>query len=138
MSAPVRVGLIGAGPWAQNVHAPGLAAHPRTTLTTVWARRPEIAGRLADAHGATVSSSVEKLLDQVDAVAFAVPPSVQAELAIQAAAAGKHLIVEKPLAPHVAAAEQVVAAVDKAKVAALMMLTMRYSASTKAWLQDLA
>jgi predicted dehydrogenase len=138
MSEPVQVGLIGAGHWARKVHAPGLVAHPKTELTLVWARKPEAAARLADATGTAVATSVENLLDQVDAVAFAVPPSVQAELACQAASAGKHLILEKPLAPDVASAQRVVDAVDKAGVAALMMLTMRYSAATKAWLRTLA
>lgn len=40
---PVRVGLIGAGPWARDMHAPMLAAGPETVLTAVWARRPDAA-----------------------------------------------------------------------------------------------
>ncbi|MFE6133357.1 gfo/Idh/MocA family oxidoreductase, partial [Streptomyces sp. NPDC056437] len=41
LPAPVRVGLVGAGPWARAMHARMLAAGPETTLTAVWARRPE-------------------------------------------------------------------------------------------------
>ena len=37
-------------------------------------------------------------LDAVDGVAFAVPPDVQAPIAVAAARAGKHLMLEKPLA----------------------------------------
>ncbi|HPJ19491.1 MAG TPA: gfo/Idh/MocA family oxidoreductase, partial [Actinomycetota bacterium] len=36
---PVRVGLVGAGPWAEILHAPMLAAGPETTLAVVYARR---------------------------------------------------------------------------------------------------
>ncbi|WP_020669439.1 Gfo/Idh/MocA family protein [Amycolatopsis nigrescens] len=138
MDEQLRVGLVGAGPWARNVHAPGLADHPGTTLSTVWARRPEAATELAEAHCASVSATVDELLDQVDAVAFAVPPAVQAELGVQAAKAGKHLILEKPVAPDLAAAEQLAGAVAEAGVATLMMLTLRYATETQDWLTDLA
>ena len=49
-------------------------------------------------------------LDAVDAVAFAVPPDVQAPLAIRAAEAGKHLLLEKPVALSVSDADKLVAA----------------------------
>jgi predicted dehydrogenase len=138
MDEQLRVGLVGAGPWAKAVHAPGLAEHPGTELTTVWARRPEAARELAEAHGAAVSASVEELFAQVDAVAFAVPPAVQAELAIQAAHAGKHVILEKPIAPDVESAERLTDAVLTAEVASLVMFTLRYAVETREWLDDLA
>ena len=94
----VRVGLVGAGPWAGMFHAPMLSADAGTTLAAVWSRRPEAAEQLATAHGATAASSFGDLLSRCDAVAFSVPPDVQAELAPTAALAGKHLILEKPLA----------------------------------------
>ena len=94
----LRVGLVGAGPWAEMFHAPMLAAGPRTSLAAVWARRPEAAEELATSYGAPHVSSFDDLLEACDAVAFAVPPSVQAELAPRAAQADKHLLLEKPLA----------------------------------------
>lgn len=130
----LRVGLVGAGPWARTVHAPGLTDHPGTTLAGVWTRRPEIATAVADEHGAQAFPSFEELLDHVDAVAFAVPPTVQADYAVQAAKAGKHLILEKPLAGTVAAAERIADAVDESGVVAVMMLTLRYAYQTREWL----
>jgi predicted dehydrogenase len=134
----LRVGLIGTGPWARNVHAPGLADHPGTTLTAVWSRSPEPARELAEAHGAAVAVSVDDLLDQVDAVAFAVPPAVQGELAVQAAEAGKHLILEKPIAADLVSAQRLADAVTAAGVATLVVLTLRYAAQTREWLADIA
>jgi predicted dehydrogenase len=134
----LRVGLVGTGPWAARVHAPGLADHPGTTLTSVWARRPGPARELADAHGAKAAGSFEELLEQVDAVAFAVPPSVQGELALKAAEAGKHLILEKPIAGDLPSAQRLADAVSAADVAALVMLTLRYAAQTREWLAGLA
>ncbi|RZQ65298.1 Gfo/Idh/MocA family protein [Amycolatopsis suaedae] len=138
MDAQLRVGLVGAGPWARIVHAPGLFEHPATKLTTVWARRTEAATELAEARGASVSGSFDELLDQVDAVAFAVPPAVQAGLAITAAEAGKHLILEKPIAGDLATAERLAAAIGDAGVAALVMLTLRYAPETQEWLDGVA
>ncbi|WP_410627240.1 Gfo/Idh/MocA family protein [Amycolatopsis sp. cmx-8-4] len=134
----LRVGLVGAGPWATTVHAPGLADHPGTALTAVWARRPEAAQALADTHCATAAESIEDLFAQVDAVAFAVPPSIQAELGVRAAEAGKHLILEKPIAADLAGAQRLADAVAAADVAALVVLTLRYSAQTQEWLAGLA
>lgn len=121
----LRVGLVGAGPWAGFVHAPLLVAGPETELAGVWARRPEAAAELAGRHGVPTLPSFDALLDGCEAVAFAVPPAVQAELAPRAARAGKHLLLEKPLADDVAGAEQVAAAVAEAGVASLVVLTYR-------------
>ncbi|HEX6352339.1 Gfo/Idh/MocA family protein [Actinophytocola sp.] len=132
----LRVGLVGAGPWAHKVHAPGIAAHPRTELVAVWARRAEAAAEVARVGGATTVASFDELLGQVDAVAFAVPPSVQAPLAVQAAQAGKHLVLEKPVAPSVADAAAIVDAVERAGVVSTIMLTFRYAAGTRQWLDE--
>lgn len=133
----LRAGLVGAGPWAKTVHAPGLADHPGTTLSAVWARRPEAAAELAEAHGAEAVGSFEELLDQVDAVAFAVPPAVQAELAVKAAEAGKHVILEKPIAADLDGARRLADAVDAAGVVSLVVLILRYSPMTRDWLDGI-
>ena len=137
MNEALRVGIVGAGPWAKRVHAPGLHAHPRMRLTAVWARRPDAAKELARPYDADVVDGFDALLDAVDAVAFAVPPAVQAELAVHAADAGKHLVLEKPLAADVAAAEATVRAVERNGVAALLMLTRRYAPEVRDWLTGL-
>ena len=79
-------------------HAPVLTASPLTSLEAVWARRPEAAQELVATHGGAAVARLEELFERCDAVAFAVPPDVQAEIAPRAAAAGKHLLLEKPLA----------------------------------------
>lgn len=119
------------------VHAPGIADHPGTRLTSVWARRPEAAAEIANSVGAEVAGSPDELLSTVDAVAFAVPPAIQAELATKAAAAGKHLILEKPIASTVDEAERLTAAITDAGVASLVMLTRRFAPETKEMLAQL-
>jgi predicted dehydrogenase len=111
-----------------------LAAGPETSLTAVWARRPESARVLADAHGAAVAASPEELFDRCEAVAFAVPPAVQAPLAVRAARAGKALLLDKPLGESLSAARAVADAVAEAGVVSQMVLTKRYHPATRAFL----
>lgn len=134
MSEPLKVGLVGAGPWANMVHAPVIANHPETQLVGVWARRAEAAAETAGRNNAQAFGSFDELLEQVDAVAFCVPPNVQAELAITAAKAGKTLLLEKPIALELDAAERLVAAVDEAGVGTVVLLSMRYAQPVKDFL----
>jgi predicted dehydrogenase len=130
---PLRIGLIGAGPWATNVHAPAIVAHPGTELVSVWARRPEAAAALAKEHGATAVTDHNELIAGVDAVAFAVPPDVQSQLAVLAARAGKHVVLEKPIGATVAEAQRLADAVKSAGVASLVLLTSRYAPEVASW-----
>jgi predicted dehydrogenase len=130
----VAVGLVGAGPWAGMLHAPMLAGGPETTLAGVWARRPEAARALAEQHGSRAVGSLEELWEVCEAVAFAVPPDVQAELGTAAARAGRHLLLDKPVALTVEAAEGLAAAVAEASVVSQMVLTNRYSPRGRAFL----
>ncbi|MFJ1998713.1 Gfo/Idh/MocA family protein [Streptomyces asiaticus] len=131
---PLEVGLVGAGPWARAMHARMLAAGPETRLTAVWARRPEAARLAAAPYGARVAAGFEELLDHCEAVAFAVPPAVQAELAPLAAKRGKPLLLEKPLGPDLAAARRLADAVAEAGVVSQLVLTKRYHPATRAFL----
>ena len=137
MDEQLRVGLVGAGPWAEMIHAPGIANHPGTTLTGVWARRQEAAASLAASFGAEPFEDYTAMLSKVDAVAFCVPPGVQGPMAIEAARAGKHLVLEKPIAESVEVAEELAAAVAEAGVASLVVLTRRYAPETKQMLAQL-
>ncbi len=130
----LRVGLVGAGPWAEKAYAPMLAAGPETRLACVWSRRPAAAAALAAAHGSAAAESFEALLERCEAVAFAVPPDVQAVLAVQAARAGRHLMLDKPLALTLEPARALVRAVEQAGVVTQLMLTQRYRPATQAFL----
>lgn len=131
---PVRVGLVGAGPWAAMFHAPMLAGCPDTELAGVWARRPEPADAIANSHHTRSFRHFDEMLDQVDALAFAVPPDVQAVMAIAGAQAGKALLLEKPVALEVGPARDLAAAVSDAGVPTQMVLTWRYTGSVRRFL----
>src|SRR5580693_10720268 len=87
----MRFGLVGTGYWAKITHAPAIASTPGAELVAVWGRDEAAAAALAAEYGATAHADFGAFLDRVDAVAFAVPPDVQAPLALQAARMGKHL-----------------------------------------------
>ncbi len=127
---PLRVGLVGTGPWATGGVAPMLAAGPETRLECVWSRRAEAAQALAAAHGSVAAPGFEALLERCEAVAFAVPPDVQVELGVRAARAGQHLLLDKPLALTLAQARELVHAVDASGVVTQLMLTHRFRPHT--------
>ena len=108
------------------VHAPMFAVHPRTELTAVWGRRLGAAAEVAGPLGAVAFDDFGRFLEAVDAVSFAVPPDVQAELAVVAARAGKALLLEKPVSLDLRAAEVLADEVARAGVPTQLLLTWRY------------
>lgn len=125
----MRIGLVGTGPWARETHIPAMTAHPGVDLTGVWSRDP------ASAAGIDVPrvADFDELLAGNDAIAFAVPPSVQARLAGRAAAAGKHLILDKPIADSLTAATALVDAIEAAGVTSIVCFTRRFAPETRAF-----
>lgn len=133
-SGRVRFGLLGTGPWAVRTQAPALAGHPDVEFVGVWGRDPGRAAGLAAAHGVRAYPSVAALLDDVEAVAIALPPDVQAPRAVQAAKAGRHLLLDKPIALTVADSRTVVDAVDAAGVRSTVFFTRRFCPTIESFL----
>jgi predicted dehydrogenase len=133
---PLRFGLVGTGHWARITHAPALASAPGVELAAVWGRDSAAAAALAARYGAAAHTEIGALLDDVDAVAFAVPPDVQAPIACRAASAGKHLLLEKPIAIDPDQGRALVREVEQAGVATLVFFTARYQDDVRAWLAD--
>ncbi|MGB3773133.1 MAG: Gfo/Idh/MocA family oxidoreductase [Rhodococcus sp. (in: high G+C Gram-positive bacteria)] len=132
----MRIGLIGAGPWAGQAAAPALAAHPDIDFAGIWARRSDAAATTAPYT--RVFEEVEDLIDAVDAVAFAVPPAVQFDLAMRAVAAGRHVLLDKPIAATARDAGTLVSAIDAAGVSSMVTLTRRFAPETRAFLDAAA
>ena len=132
----VRIGLVGTGPWAGMAHGPGLLAAPDVELVGVWGRAPAKARTLATELGVSAYEDFEALLEDVDAVAFAVPPDVQAELALVAANAGRHLLLDKPVAMTVAAAHALRDAATSAGVSSVVLFSDRFADAPRAWFRE--
>lgn len=98
---PIQVALIGAGNYATHVQLPALAAAGGYHLRAVASRRGVHAAETAFRFRADYSTTnyAEVLADpEVDLVIIATRHDLHASMAIAAAAAGKHVLVEKPLA----------------------------------------
>jgi predicted dehydrogenase len=134
----LKFGLVGTGYWARVTHGAGLVQAPGVELTAVWGRDADKAAALGKEFGVEGYTDYAAFLEQVDAVAFAVPPEVQAELGATAARAGKHLLLDKPIATSLARAEQLVEAVESAGVASVVFFTSRFSPTTRDWLSTVA
>jgi predicted dehydrogenase len=135
-SPPLRFGLVGTGHWARIAHAPTLACTEGVELAAVWGRNPRAAAELAAAYDATPHEDLAAFLDAVDGVAFAVPPHVQAPIAARAARAGKHLLLEKPIALSDADADELVEAAERNGVASVVFFIVRFQPRMRAWLAD--
>jgi predicted dehydrogenase len=132
----MRFGLVGTGYWARVTHAPALAAAEEIEFTAVWGRNPDAAAELAGDFGAQPHRDLATFLAGVDGVAFAVPPGVQAPIATRAAAEGKHLLLEKPIASSDAEADLLTAAVERAGVSSVVFFTHRFRPDIRDWLAE--
>jgi predicted dehydrogenase len=92
----LRAGVVGAGAFGRH-HARKYAEDPRVTLAGVCDHHDERAQMLADTHQVQPFYELEPLLDAVDILTVATPPSQHAEAARRALEAGKHVLIEKPL-----------------------------------------
>ena len=101
---PVAVGVLGVGVWGEK-HARVYEAIPEATLVGVYdtdtARAREVAAR----HGCRAFASAEQLVGACEAVSVAVPTSGHREAVERVAAAGRHVLVEKTMAPTIADAD---------------------------------
>lgn len=134
----LRFGLFGTGHWAAETHAAALGAHPRAELAGVWGRSAEKAASLAQRHGVPVYDEIDALIEAVDAVAVALAPDAQADIAVRAATAGRHLLLDKPLALSTAEADRVVGAAQQSGVASIVFFTNRFQPDVASFLASTA
>ncbi len=132
----LRFGLIGTGHWARAVHGPSVVAHPNAELVGVWGRDPARTAAIADELHTHPFTELDALLDEVEAVTFAVPPDVQAPIATHAAQRRLHMLLEKPIALSVADAVQLERSIDEVRVASIVFFTRRFLPQTQHWLDN--
>jgi predicted dehydrogenase len=114
----VRFGLIGTGTWG-NVHAETYSTHHRASLAAVCDVDEARARKAANLWGAgRVHTDYREMLrnPDIDAVAVVTPDFAHREPIVEAARAGKHIIVEKPLATTRQDLDQIAEAVTKGGV----------------------
>jgi myo-inositol 2-dehydrogenase / D-chiro-inositol 1-dehydrogenase len=126
----LRLGLIGSG-WMGAFHAESVVMRvPGAELTAVADPAPGAADALTDRLGGTPYRDAADLLQdgRVDAVMIASPARFHTDLVAAAAAAGKGVFVEKPMALTLADADRVIAAASDANVPLQVGFNRRYAA----------
>ncbi|MGI8553363.1 MAG: Gfo/Idh/MocA family protein [Dehalococcoidia bacterium] len=126
---PVRVAVIGCGLIARRAHLPAYAASDEAELVAVCSGHLETARAAAEEFGArTVHRTWEETVadPEVEAVDICAPNALHAPIAIAAARAGKHVLVEKPMAISLDEADAMLAAARDAGVLLMPAHNMRY------------
>ena len=123
----IRFGIVGTGIMAR-VHAATLTAYQRSSVVG-WAGSSAREADLSEFGPARVYETAAELAadPDVDAVLVATPDFAHAEPALAAVAAGKHVLIEKPLATTVADAVAIRAAVEQAGVKAMTLFNHRWA-----------
>ena len=115
---PVGVGIIGSQ-FISTIHAEALRAYPHAEIRAVASPTPghaqAFAERLAIPHHLT---DYKKMLamPEIDMVVVGVPNDLHHRITLDAAAAGKHVVMEKPFCLNLAQADEMIAACRQAKV----------------------
>jgi predicted dehydrogenase len=133
VNGPLRLGVIGYGYWGPNL-VRNFATGQRTKVVAIAeqnANRRQVA-QTAYPHIKVVEDAKALFADpDVDAVAIATPIFTHYELAKLALESGKHVLVEKPLTPSVAQAEELAALADKQKRTLMCDHTFVYTGAVR-------
>ncbi len=119
----MRVGVVGAG-FMGTTHAAAWRAEGAEVV--LLARDPERTADAAAAVGAATVTSLDELLARVDLVDVCTPTDAHAEIVLAAAAAGRHVLCEKPLSLDPADGERMIAACAAAGVRLFVGHVLRY------------
>ena len=138
--SPLAVAVVGAGYWGPNL-VRNFRGSPDWDLVAVCDLDAERAAKVIGSRSTVeVETSIAKLLARtdIDAVAIATPARTHAPLAIAAFEAGKHVLVEKPLADTVEAAEAMLVAAERAGKTLMIDHTFCYTPAVAAIRQAIA
>lgn len=129
----IGVGLIGAG-WFGERHAVAMKAAGGFRLAGACRESLDGVGAFAALHGGTAYADADHLLADpgIQAVVIATPHGTHAELAARAAARGKAILLEKPMAPTLKECDAIMAAVTSSGVPFMVGHTQRFAPSVVA------
>ena len=110
----IGVGVVGAGIYGQ-VHARTYASDPRVELVRVWSRSEARAQQVAGKFGCGWTTRFEDLLtdNRIQILSIVTPDHAHTKYTLAAFAAGKHVLLEKPMAESTAECQAILAARDR-------------------------
>ena len=125
---PIRFAIAGAGNIAK-IYVAAFAEIPDAQVTVVTNRTAATGLALAQQCGATWVANYQEAVARadVDAVVVATPSGTHADVAVAAARAGKHLLVEKPLDITLARVDAMIQAAEQAAVVLACVFPLRFS-----------
>lgn len=136
MPARTRVGVVGVGSLGYH-HARILSELPEAELVGVHDARPERMTQVAEALGVQPAPDVNALLAACEAVVIAVPTTVHEDVALAALERGAHVLIEKPIAPDLDAADRILDAARGAERLVQIGHVERFNPVLRACLQYL-
>ena len=125
----IRVGVVGCGYWGSK-HVRVLHSTDGVDRVVLVDSVPERLASLTRSYpGALAFTSLADALPEIDAVVIATPPSTHVGVSLEAIAAGKHVMVEKPLAATTAGARELIDAAKSSGVTLMVGHTFEYNAA---------
>jgi predicted dehydrogenase len=126
-TAGLRIAVVGCGYWGSK-HVRVLHSIDGVDEVVLVDAEQSLLASLARAYpSARAFSTLRAALPHIDAVVVATPPSAHVAMALQAIDAGKHVLVEKPLAPTTGGARQLISAAARAGVTLMTGHTFEYN-----------
>jgi predicted dehydrogenase len=130
-AAGLRVAVVGCGYWGSKhvrvLHALDAVAE----VAMVDSRADRLQSLARNFKTAPAYADLRSALPHVDAVVVATPPSMHVPVALEAIEAGKHVLVEKPLAPTTAGARRLIKAASEAGVILMVGHTFEYNPAVR-------
>jgi predicted dehydrogenase len=120
----MRIGIAGTG-FMGSTHAAAWSA-TEASIEGFVAKTTDLAAPIARQFGATVYSNYTEMLNDIDVIDICTPTYLHHEMVLEAAAAGKHIICEKPLARTVKQGQEMIAACNKAGVQLIVAHVVRF------------
>ena len=128
----IRFGVIGTGFWGRN-HARVLSELPETSLIAVSDTDPTRGQSIAKKYETQWYQQYSDLLEvkDIDAVCICTPTTTHAKIALSAAAKGKHLLIEKPIAANTVEAKRIVETCESLELKTMTGFIERFNPGTR-------
>lgn len=132
----MRVGVLGAGMMGR-IHARAWLQSGAVEQVTIHDRSDAAVREAADALDLPAAQSAESLIEEADVISVCTPPDSHAELVGLAAAAGTHVLLEKPSARTLAEHDDMAAVVESSGITCMVGTTSRFYPESRAAFEHL-
>jgi len=124
----LKIGIIGLGAIGQK-HCQAMAQVERANITAVADLNEDVLSKTAATYQCDAYTDYNQMLKQtdLDAVVVATPDEIHTQPCVAAAHAGKHILVEKPIATTIDDANAIISAADNANVKLMVGFSLRFN-----------